>query len=152
MNKFICVDSHGLDFPIQNAYYLIHAVNRYFECGGQRSVLGTVPQVPCHSLWFLETGSGAFRLGKLAGQWTPVNPAPAFLVLGLQWCPPHLSSYTGSGHWVQSLKLSTSISPTELSSQSSHCFSSVFQPAQGFPPHIPEKRACWSHFVYVLIC
>lgn len=96
--------SWALSFPIQHACYFIHAVNS--ECGGQRSVLGTIPQVPCHSLWVLETGSGAFRLVRMAVRWAPVNPASAFIVLGLQWCPPHLSSYMGSGCWIQSLKLS----------------------------------------------
>lgn len=96
----------AVSFPIQHACYFIHAVNTYSEYGGQRSVLGTIPQVPCHSLWVLQTGSGAFRLVRMAVQWAPVNPASTFIVLGLQWCPPHLSSYMGSGCWIPSLKLS----------------------------------------------
>lgn len=58
--------SWALSFPIQHGCYFIHAVNS--ECGGQRSVLGTIPQVPCHSLWVLEIGSGAFRLVRMAVQ------------------------------------------------------------------------------------
>lgn len=35
--------SWALFFPIQHAYYLIHVMNTYSECEGQRSVLGIIP-------------------------------------------------------------------------------------------------------------
>lgn len=148
------VRSWEISFPIPHSYCLIR-VYVYIgasEYGGQRSILGTIPPVRCHSLWFSETGSGVFWLGRLADQWAPVNPASTFSVLGLKWWTT--TSVFVHGTWRLHSKphaFSTITSQTELSSQATRCFSSVFHPTDQFPPHIPGKQACQPHFVYILL-